>query len=344
MIAHSQAISQALDRWFQAHGRDLPWRRTTDPYAILVSELMLQQTQVTTVISHGFYTRWMQQFPDLATLANAEETTLLRAWEGLGYYRRARYLQKAAQAILHEHQGVFPRDPAAIRNLPGIGAYTAGAVLSFAFDQPEPLVDGNVARVLSRLTNNATPIDTTAGQKHLWEAAAGLLQHATSPRRHNSALIELGQTICRNGQPECIRCPVKQYCLARDPSSLPVKSRKTILTEVTERVFFFHHPQHGILLEQETSRRRTGLWKLPVLPEDRFDSPSPVLHRSRYGITRYKVTLWVHQLCLPEEFQLPPTQQFISVNELQSLPMATPHRKALNAVLSMGDFQLQAAT
>lgn len=334
-----QSISQALDLWFQNHGRDLPWRRTTDPYAILVSELMLQQTQVTTVLSRHFYTRWMQQFPDLTSLANADEPSILRAWEGLGYYRRARFLQKIAQIILTDHQGIFPKDPTIIRDLPGIGAYTAGAVLSFAFDQPQALVDGNVARVLSRLTNSTLAIDTSTGQKHLWNTASALLQHASSPRRHNSALIELGQVICRNGTPDCIRCPVKAFCLASNPANLPIKQKKITLTEITERVFFHLHPQKGILLEQETSQRRTGLWKLPLLPA--IEPLPPVLHRSRYGITRYKVTLWVHQLTLLKDLQLPAQTRFIPIHELHALPMATPHRKALNNVLASQQFQLQ---
>ena len=190
---HFQAIAVALERWFTANARDYPWRRTHDPYAILVSEVMLQQTQIPTVLDRGYYSRWMERFPDFASLAAADETEVLSAWEGLGYYRRARNLQKLAKVVTTEHDGTFPRDVTAIRALPGIGPYTAGAIASFAFDEAEPIVDGNVARVLSRVFNDSTPIDSTAGQKALWSRAGSLVKTAGSPRVLNSALMELGQ-------------------------------------------------------------------------------------------------------------------------------------------------------
>ncbi|TLD72606.1 A/G-specific adenine glycosylase [Phragmitibacter flavus] len=337
---HAPEIAAALDLWFQQHGKDYPWRQTTDPYAILVSEMMLQQTQITTVLSRGFYARWMERFPDFATLAIADEESVLRTWEGLGYYRRARFLQKLALAIVGQHDGVFPRDLATVRSLPGIGAYTAGAVLSFAFDQAEPIVDGNIARVLSRVNNDPTPIDSTAGQKRLWAAASQLLQHAKSPRRHNSALMELGQTLCRTAQPDCIRCPIKTWCRVENPSQIPVKIKKIVLTEITERVFF-HQTPAGIWLEQEQGNRRTGFWKLPALAETPSKSLPPVLHRSRYGITRYKVTLWVHEKMPDNQDQSTGEGRYISMAELPTLPMATPHRRALNAVLTLQNFSLQ---
>jgi A/G-specific adenine glycosylase len=332
---HAPEIATALDVWFQKHGRDYPWRQTTDPYAILVSEMMLQQTQITTVLSRGYYTRWMERFPDLKTLAEAEETSVLRVWEGLGYYRRARFLQKLAQVITTQHQGRFPQDMATVRSLPGVGAYTAGALLSFAFNQPEPIVDGNIARVLSRVNNDPTPIDSTEGQKRLWASATSLLQHARDPRRHNSAVMELGQTLCRTAQPDCIRCPIKSWCRVKDPSLIPAKLKKIVLTEVTERVFF-HQTGAGIWLQQEEGKRRTGLWKLPPLADG--EPLPPVLHRSRYGITRYKVTLWVHEKT-PDN-QLPAEGRYISMAELPGLPMATPHRRALHAVLKLQNFSL----
>lgn len=336
----SAAIAQALESWFAANARDYPWRRTTDPYAILVSEMMLQQTQIPTVLDRGYFARWMERFPDLPTLAAASESEVLRAWEGLGYYRRARFLHQLAQRIVAAHGGVFPRDKEAIRALPGVGAYTAGAVASFAFDACEPIVDGNVARVLSRLCDDATPVDSTEGQTVLWERAETLVRASASPRALNSALMELGQTVCRTGTPQCGECPVKTFCLARDPGNLPVKSRRTTLTDVTERVFF-HRSEKGVLLQQETGRRRTGLWKLPALPESA--GLPPVLHQSRYTITRYKVVLWVHA---------PPTinalrtlmksgaMQHVTASDLPNLPMPSPYRKALNALLALADFKL----
>ena len=153
------AFRRALAAWFRREGRDYPWRRTRDPYAILVSEVMLQQTQVATVLGRGFYTRFLERFPDTATLAAVDDDALLKAWEGLGYYRRARMLREAARAVEQGHGGRFPETFDEILALPGVGRYTAGAVLSFAFGKPSPVVDGNVARVLSRVLDSADPID-----------------------------------------------------------------------------------------------------------------------------------------------------------------------------------------
>ena len=332
---HFQAIAVALERWFTANARDYPWRRTHDPYAILVSEIMLQQTQIPTVLDRGYYSRWMERFPDFASLAVADETEVLSAWEGLGYYRRARNLQKLAKVVMAEHDGTFPRDVTAIRALPGIGPYTAGAIASFAFDEAEPIVDGNVARVLSRVFNDSTPIDSTAGQKALWSRAGSLVKTAGSPRVLNSALMELGQRTCRTGEPDCTACPLKPHCAADKPASLPVKGKKTVITEVTERVFFLQ--KNGeVLLEQETGSRRTGMWKLPALSAT--DLP-PVLHKSTYGITRYKVTLWVHEP--PARPVMPSEARFVPAGELAALPMPSPYRRALTAVMKHSVFALE---
>jgi A/G-specific adenine glycosylase len=343
---HAPSLAKTLESWFETHGRDYPWRRTTDPYAILVSEMMLQQTQITTVLDRGYYARWMERFPDVPTLAAASEHEVLRTWEGLGYYRRARFLHQLAKTVLEQHDGVFPRNTEAIRALPGVGRYTAGAVASFAFDASEPIVDGNVARVLARLGNDTTPVDSTAGQLKLWEQAQHLVKSARSPRKLNSALMELGQRICRTGTPLCGACPVKKYCTAEEPASLPVKSKRTTITEVTERVFF-HRTDSGILLQQETGQRRTGLWKLPALPETANTSTKLplVLHKAPYTITRYRVTLWVHEapaakaLCA---LTSDPAHRFVSDDELPHLPMPSPYRKALNAVLATANFALEA--
>ncbi|MFM7606080.1 MAG: A/G-specific adenine glycosylase [Prosthecobacter sp.] len=324
-------LAAGLVDWFRKKGRDYPWRRTRDPYAILVSEVMLQQTQISTVLDRGYYHRWMTRFPDWKTLAMADETSVLSAWEGLGYYRRARNLQRLAQAIVSEHGGSFPKEHAVILDLPGVGPYTAGAVASFAFGQAHPIVDGNVARVLSRIFNDATPIDSSEGRQMLWTRAANLVQVTDDPRSLNSALMELGQTHCRPGRPDCKSCPVRGQCHATAPENLPVKSSRPPPTEVTERVVFMR-TSGGILLEQETGSRRTGLWKLPALPDLFHDTPPPVLIRTNYGITRYKVTLWVHEP--PRGFSTwPASHQVIPQVELAALPMPSPYRRALLALL-----------
>jgi len=293
---------------------------------------MLQQTQIATVLDKGYFTRWLTRFPDIATLAAADENEILKAWEGLGYYRRARNLHKLAQTLVREHYGIFPQDPTAIRALPGIGPYTAGAIASFAFDLAEPIVDGNVARVLSRLDNDATPIDSTAGIKRLWGRATQLVRATDAPRALNSALMELGQTICKAAKPLCGECPVRKHCRATDPSALPIKSRTIALTEVTERVIF-HRTPHGILLEQETGPRRTGLWKLPALPATLADAQLPILLKTRYGITRYKVILWVHELPANQKCEWPESHRHIPQADLSTTAMPSPYRRALERLL-----------
>lgn len=336
----ASAITSSLVSWFRQNGRDYPWRRTRDPYAILVSEVMLQQTQITTVLGRGYYDRWLDRFPNLPTLAAASEADVLSAWEGLGYYRRARNLQKLAQIILQDHAGVFPNDPTTIRSLPGIGPYTAGALSSFAFGLNEPIVDGNVARVLARIDNDATPIDSTSGAKRLWDRARELVDNTDDPRAFNSALMELGQTLCKPTKPACTDCPIKAHCKASDPESLPIKSARTEITAVTERVLFIRQGD-SVLLEQETGKRRTGLWKLPALPDSLFDNPPAVLLKSNYGITRYKVTLWVHDGAAFSNLNWPENHRFITLSELKEHAMPSPYRKALDRLLSHSLFQLE---
>lgn len=331
-------IAAALVAWFQQHARDYPWRRTHDPYAVLVSEIMLQQTQISTVLDRGYYSRWLERFPDFQTLAAAREEDVLKTWEGLGYYRRARNLHRLAKEVIEKHGGVFPRDHAAILSLPGVGPYTAGAVSSFAFGLAEPIVDGNVARVLSRIYNDATPIDSTVGIKLLWERARVLVQSADDPRALNSALMELGQTYCTPTKPECDLCPVRAQCRATEPESLPVKQVRQEMTAVTERVVFLR-TDAGVLLEQETGKRRTGLWKLPALPPAHEGKPPPVLMRANYGITRYKVTLWVHEAPTKQPIW-PDTHRIIAFDEIESTPMPAPYRRALSDLLKHSEFKL----
>jgi A/G-specific adenine glycosylase len=281
----------ALRAWFDKHGKDYPWRRTSDPYAVLVSEVMLQQTQIATVLGRGFYTRFLERFPDVAALAVAEDDVLLKAWEGLGYYRRVRMLRESARAVIARHGGEFPADPAALLALPGIGRYTAGAVLSFAFDQPAPLVDGNVARVLARLLDHAGPVDSGPMLKWLWETAEQLLDR-DHPRIYNSALMELGQTHCRPGVPDCLSCPVASFCAAKEPAALPVKAKRQAIEEIDEHTVYARDAGK-ILLARQGRGRREGMWRLPVREKEVL-AGLPLLHRRKYGITRYRVTLHVH--------------------------------------------------
>lgn len=198
--------------WYDGCARDLPWRRTRDPYAIWVSEIMLQQTRVDTVIP--FYERFMARFPSPGILAEAPEDDVLSAWSGLGYYRRARLLHKGARYVVEHHQGEVPRDAQARAKLPGVGRYTAGAIGSIAFDLPEPIVDGNVARVVTRLLGIDTPLGQRVTEQQLWEAAE-VLADGPRPGHLNQAVMELGALVCTKAQPDCDQCPIAQYCHAR---------------------------------------------------------------------------------------------------------------------------------
>src|SRR5215470_3894591 len=209
----SAALASALLRWFSMNARDLPWRRTRDPYAIWVSEIMLQQTRVATVIP--YWERWMARFPTVSALAEAPLDDVLAAWAGLGYYSRARNLHAGAQAVGTRFGGALPSCAAELREVPGIGPYTAGAIASIAFGERAPLVDGNVARVLARVFAIEHDIKSTAGSKALW-AAAGELMNAlptgAAPGDLNQGLMELGATICAATQPRCLVCPLARDC------------------------------------------------------------------------------------------------------------------------------------
>lgn len=209
------AFRKRLHSWFRTHARDLPWRRTRDPYRILISELMLQQTQVSRVLD--FYRRFLERFPDLHSLAKAKPQRVLEAWEGLGYYARARNLHKLAKHVTDTRDGVIPNDPGELRSLPGVGAYTAGAVASFAYEKRAALVDTNVARVLHRVFAPALDPKSGAGLRQLWNIAEQLLPRTGKTTwTHNQALMELGALVCSARSPKCGVCPVKKACASVD--------------------------------------------------------------------------------------------------------------------------------
>lgn len=322
----------ALGNWFSAEGKDFPWRRIRDPYAVLVSEMMLQQTRVATVLGKGYYTRFLGEFPDVAALAAADDTRLLKAWEGLGYYRRARMLRDTAVAVIAEHGGIFPEDESALLALPGVGPYTAAALLSFSFGKPSALVDGNVSRVLSRLMDDASPIDLPKTLKRHRDWALALCDPA-NPRRHHYAMMELGQTICRPGVPRCEACPVARFCKTSAPQNLPVKKKRAAVTEVTERAIWIRNAEGNILLHKESGSRRNGLWKLPLMCAETCAS-LPLLFQDIYPITRYKVRLEIYGAADGDAITPAEGDEWIPQERLGSLPMAAPFRRALVRLLS----------
>lgn len=248
--------------WYRRHRRDLPWRETRDPYRVWVSEVMLQQTQVTTALP--FYAAFLKRFPTVGALAAASETRVLAAWSGLGYYRRARHFHAAARLVVREHGGRVPNDPEAFRLLPGVGRYTAGAVLSIAFDRPLSVLDGNVARVLSRFLALPVSIRDAAGARRLWALADSLVPMRT-PGDWNQALMELGATICTPKRPLCSSCPVKTWCraraLGRTEGFPPVAPRRP--TERVRRAVVLIERGGRVLMTRREGALLEGLWEPP---------------------------------------------------------------------------------
>jgi A/G-specific adenine glycosylase len=324
------AFREALAGWFSRHGKDYPWRRTHEPYAILISEVMLQQTQIATVLGRGFYVRFLETFPDVESLAAADDGRLLKAWEGLGYYRRVRMLRETARAVIAGHGGGFPIETEALMLLPGVGRYTAGALRAFAFDLPSAVVDGNVARVLARVMDFTDPVDDTAGIKQLW-AWAEILADPERSRIYNSALMELGQTVCRPGVPDCLSCPVAEFCKTRHPETLPLKRQKTTITAVDEHALWVRDSGGRLLLHREAAKRREGLWKLPTR-EPAEISGLPVLTEQRYTITRYRVTLRVHDGA-GRNFQPAADESWLDAGQIHALAMPSPFRRVIERLL-----------
>lgn len=317
------ALRSALCGWFAEEGKSYPWRESEDPYEMLVSEMMLQQTQVATVLGRGYYRRWLERFPDVGALAAADEAEVLRLWEGLGYYSRARNLHKAARVVVDQYDGEFPREVAQIEALPGVGRYTAGAVASFAFDAPAPAVDANIARVLARLFDFRERIDTTGGSAQLWEWAAALVP-VDGARAWNSALMELGQALCKAKSVGCERCPVSAWCQSVAPLELPVKKARAKVTAVDEHVLVVRR-RGEILLHQESGRRRKGLWKLPERAAEEIAHLSHCATET-YAITRYKVTMYLYEQGDAETRE---GERWHRLNEVHDLPMPSPYRRAI---------------
>ena len=341
--------------WFDAHKRDLPWRRTRDPYRIWVSEIMLQQTQVETVREP--YRRFLARFPDLPSLAQAPLDDVLSEWSGLGYYRRARLLHRAAQVVWEEHDGVVPRDPEAFLALPGVGRYTAGAVLSIAFDLPRPILDGNVIRVFTRLLRLDADPRGSAAQKTLWALAEEVLPEARAGD-FNQSLMELGATVCRPTSPGCPVCPVSAVCAAYAEGDMerfprpkvkvapPETQRVAVLLERGDgRFLVVQRPDEGLL---------AGLWELPA--EDLEGREAEEVARGlarRLGVRakvarrgeaehRFSHRLWKVRTYAAQTrtTKTPEGGRWVTEAELKGLGVPTASRKILRAARSQPAFPL----
>ncbi len=261
-----QDIRQFRERllnWYRTARRNFPWRRTRDPYRILVSEIMLQQTQAETVVP--YYKRFLERFPDLETLAESPAEDVLKLWQGLGYYRRARYLREAARTVLRAHDGAIPTSARELQMLPGVGEYTAAAVASIVFQEPVAVVDGNVTRVLSRVFQLTAPVGSSSLKNQLRRFANQLLS-PEKPGDFNQAIMELGATVCTPRSPECARCPIHPFCQAAqngEPESYPVPRTRPPVPVVHAAVGLVWQDDKLLLTKRFASAMLGGLWELP---------------------------------------------------------------------------------
>ncbi|HEY2168165.1 MAG TPA: A/G-specific adenine glycosylase [Candidatus Angelobacter sp.] len=306
--------------WYQESQRKLPWRGATDPYHILVSEIMLQQTRVAVVEER--YTKFIAQFPSAERLSRAKEATVLAAWTGLGYYRRARALHGAAKEIVR--RGSFPRIVPDLMALPGVGRYTASAVASIAFGEPVAVVDGNVKRVIDRLVNRKTQPTDANTEKQRWEIAGQLLDRQ-SPGDFNQAMMELGALVCLPTQPLCHACPVAALCGARGPMERAERSTR----RKAELHYALARRNGSILLRQRNKQRSLmpGMWELPELEAASNESKSPLL-KLRHSITTTDYTVFVHD----EKKRKRQGDRWVPLRSIDRLPLTGLTRKIIRGL------------
>ena len=337
-------LRHALLRWYSRHKRDLPWRYTCDPYKIWVSEIMLQQTQVATVIP--YYKRWLKIFPSVSALAHAPLSKALELWAGLGYYRRVRMFHEAARYIQRELQGKIPRTAEGLRKLPGIGRYTAGAIASIAWGEKTPALDGNVIRVLTRIFAMAQSIDRPATLERLWSIAASLLPDK-NPGDLNQALMELGAIVCFPLNPQCIRCPTRKSCAAHQEGKelfYPVRSQKNRYEKLRMTALVLRNDKNEVWLEKQPEQGRWGgLWMFPfwmdkkeMLAEIRSFCSQPVLFLIvPHAFTKYRVMLEVFEsLCKGEAPLRQLHGRWSPITALPRTAFPSPHRKIAQALIA----------
>jgi len=335
-------LAARLLAWYDANRRALPWRDHPDPYAVWVSEIMLQQTRVETVIP--YFERWMRQFPTIKRLAEASEQEVLNVWEGLGYYSRARNLHRAAQVVVQEHRGRLPRDPGVLRKLPGIGRYTAGAIASMAFGLDEPVLDGNIRRVYARLFDVSLPADSPEGERLLWDLAKEYLPPGRAGD-YNQALMDFGSSICLPRSPRCLICPLMDPCEARQAGT---QELRPVLKPKKETPHVHHAAavvvrRGRVLLSKRPSRGLLGgMWEFPNAPVE--GDPRRGLRRaihSAYGLdlrpvedlavlehayTHFSVTVHAFR-CELDAIPAGGSLKWVRLKELDDLPMGRIDRR-----------------
>jgi len=341
-------LTTHLLNWYADHARTLPWRGHADPYAIWVSEIMLQQTRVETAIP--YFKKWMELFPDIKSLAAASQEQVLSAWEGLGYYSRARSLQRAAQMIVAKYNGRLPEQARALQRLPGIGAYTAGAIASIAFGADEPALDGNIRRVLARVFDVQEPARSPQGERILWELAAVNLPPGKAGE-YNQALMDLGATVCTPRSPNCAKCPLNELCQAYPlgvQEQRPVRSARPEIPHYTVTAAVIQRNGHVLITRRPEKGLLGGMWEFPGGKLQENEDLTACLRREiqeelgadvrvadllgiyRHAYTHFRVTLHAFR-CSLEEGEPRPIEasdlRWVAPSDLQGFPMGKIDRQ-----------------
>lgn len=346
--ANTHKDIEALKTWFLTQCRDLPWRSNPSPYEVWVSEVMLQQTQVSVVIP--YFVRWMQIFPTIQDLAKADLDTVIKEWEGLGYYSRARNLHQGARYVVENYAGILPDSEEQLRKIKGLGPYTIGAILSFAFHQRKAAVDGNVIRVISRYFHFTEEITKSASKKHIYSLTQELLPEK-EPWIITEALIELGATIC-NRKPKCFECPLKNNCKALAAGiadQLPLKSAKTVITQLHRAVAIIYCDDHLLIKRCPKGKIMSDLHEFPY-----FDLTTPLIdphiltqrlhdefHLSadwqkslpevKQSFTRYRAQLYPHAFIVKNRLHVE-GYEWIEKKRLQELPFSSGHKRIITKI------------
>ena len=322
-----RACVKPLLAWYERSKRDLPWRRQShDPYAVWVSEIMLQQTQVDRVCD--YFLRFMRRFPTVLDLSRAQEKTVLKHWEGLGYYRRARQLHAAAKEIVRNHDGKIPQTVESLCALPGIGRYTAGAIASIAFDIRAPIVEANSRRVIARLFGYDAPLDGRGGDKPIWDLAEQLVP-VKKPGHFNQALMDLGATICTPERPICSKCPLKIKCTAFQTNRtdvIPLKPKPRLQKQLSETAIIFRQRNNVLVEQRGPGEWWDGLWDFPR-------GPRHALKRGRqvgvvsYTVTHHRVECAIREIFVSRPKKPTGRQRWVEIASLSKMAMTAPGRR-----------------
>ncbi len=343
-------FQEALLSWFEVHQRDLPWRRGYLPYHVWISEIMGQQTRMDRVVE--YFNRWLERFPDIATLASASEQEVLKAWEGLGYYSRARNLHRAAALLMERHDGELPADHGRLLDLPGIGPYTAAAIMSIAFEHPFPVLDANVQRVLARVTDLDLPLRSAGAERILKKTAARLMERKR-PRMFNQAMMELGALVCTPRRPGCERCPVHGHCRALAENRVaerPLLRPRPETIRITMACVILCHRGRVYVQRRLPDDVWGGLWEFPggrikpgetpavaarreLMEETAFQAgPLRPFRTVTHCYTKYRVTLHAFFARLAQESDIPElnaatTYRWTDLAGLSAFPFPAGHRQ-----------------